>query len=75
MNIPSQILEEIVQITKAFRVELYDTLHDLADSLTLHDLAYGLNDSFCSIQDSLDNMQDIYLMEDMRDEYNQYVYV
>jgi hypothetical protein len=34
----------------------------------------GLNDSFRSIQDSLDNMQERFLMEDIRDEYNQEIY-
>jgi hypothetical protein len=29
---------------------------------------------FCSIQDSLDNMQQIFLMADIRDEYNQEIY-
>jgi hypothetical protein len=45
---------------------LYDTLHDVTD---------GLDDNFRSIQDSLDIIQERYLMEDMRDEYNQEVYV
>jgi hypothetical protein len=40
----------------------------------LHDLADGLNDSFHSIQDSLDSMQERFLMADIRDEYNQEIY-
>jgi hypothetical protein len=42
---------------------------------TLDDFAYGLNDSFRSIQDSLDNMQEIFLMAGIRDEYNKEIYV
>jgi hypothetical protein len=61
MDIYSQTLKEILQITKAFKAQLFDTLNDRFD---------GLNDSFRSIQDSLDNMQEIFLMEDLRDEYN-----
>jgi hypothetical protein len=45
---------------------LFDTLDDFAD---------GPNASFHSIQDSLDNMQERFLMEDIRDEYNQKIYV
>jgi hypothetical protein len=40
----------------------------------MHDLADGLNDSFRSIQDSLDGMQERFLMEDIRDEYSQDIY-
>jgi hypothetical protein len=58
---------------EAFKPQLYDTLcgtlHD-----RLHDLANGLNDSFHSIQYSLDRMHDRFLMEDIRDEYNQEIY-
>jgi hypothetical protein len=50
MDISSQNLKEILQITEAFKSQLYDTL----DGLTNY-----LNDSFHSIQDSLDNMQEI----------------
>jgi hypothetical protein len=50
MAIPSQTLKEILQMTEAFKAQLYDKLHDLADSLTLHDLADGLKDRFHSIQ-------------------------
>ena len=49
MAIYSQTLKEILQITEAFKSQLYDTL-----DARLHDLADGLNDSFRSIQDSLD---------------------
>ena len=54
MAIPSQTRKEIIQMIEAFKAQLYDTLHDLADSLTLHDLVDGLKNSFRSIQDSLD---------------------
>jgi hypothetical protein len=50
---------------EAFKVQMNYTLHDFAD---------GLNDSFHSIHDSLVSMQEIYLMVDIRDEYNQEVY-
>jgi hypothetical protein len=33
MAISSQTLEEILQMTEAFKAQLYDTLHDLADDL------------------------------------------
>jgi hypothetical protein len=69
MAISSQTLKEILQITEAFKSQLYDTL-----DARLHDLADGLNDSFRSIQDSLDNMQERFLMADIRDEYNQEIY-
>ena len=69
MDISSQTLKEILQITEAFKSQLYDTL-----DARLHDLADGFNDSFCSIQDSLDSMQEIFLMADIRDEYNQEIY-
>jgi hypothetical protein len=49
MAISSQTLKGILE---AFKSKLYDTL-----DARLHDLANGLNDSFRSIQDSLDNMQ------------------
>jgi hypothetical protein len=55
MAISSQTLKGILE---AFKSKLYDTL-----DARLHDLANGLNDSFRSIQDSLDNMQQIFLME------------
>ena len=64
MAISSQTLKEILQITQAFKSQLYDTL-----DAKLHDLADGLNDSFHSIQDSLDSMQEIFFMADIRDEY------
>jgi hypothetical protein len=40
MVISSQTLEEILQMTEAFKTQLYGTLHDLVD---------GLKDSFHSI--------------------------
>jgi hypothetical protein len=70
MDISSQTLKEILE---AFKSQLYDTLcgtlHD-----RLHDLADGLNDSFRSIQDSLDNMHERFLMVDIMDEYTQEIY-
>ena len=66
MAISSQPLKGILE---AFKSKLYDTL-----DARLHDLANGLNDSFRSIRDSLDNMQQIFLMADIRDEYNQEIY-
>ena len=69
MAISSQTLKEILQITKAFKSQLYDTL-----DARLHVLVDGLNDSFHSIQDSLDNMHERFIMVDIRDEYNQEIY-
>ena len=69
MAISSQILKEILQITEAFKSQLYDTL-----DARLHVLANDLNDSFRSIKDSLDNMHERFLMEDIMDEYNQKIY-
>jgi hypothetical protein len=66
MAISSQTLKGILE---EFKSKLYDTL-----DTRLHDLANGLNDSFRSIQDSLDNMLHIFLMAYMRDEYNQEIY-
>ena len=63
MTVSSQTLKEILE---AFKSQLYDTL-----DVRLHDLTDGLNDSFRSIQDSLDGMQERFLMVDIRDEYNQ----
>jgi hypothetical protein len=40
----------------------------------LHVLADGLNDSFRSIEDSLDRMHERFIMVDIRDEYNQEIY-
>jgi hypothetical protein len=74
MVISSQTLEEILHMIEAFKDQLYDTLSNTLHD-TLHDLADGLNDSFHSIQDSLDNMQERFLMVDIRDEYNQEIYV
>jgi hypothetical protein len=66
MAISSQTLKEILE---AFKSQLYDTLNDKLDAF-----GDGLNDSFRSIQDSLDNMQERFLMADIRDEYNQEIY-
>ena len=73
MAISSQTLEEIIQITEAFKAQLYNTLYGTLHD-RLHDLTDGLNDSFHGIQDSLDRMQEIFLMADIRDEYNQEIY-
>jgi hypothetical protein len=62
MDISSQTLKEILQITETLKSQLNDRLDDFVD---------GLNDSFHNIQDSLDSMQEIFLMEDLRNEYNQ----
>jgi hypothetical protein len=82
MAISSQTLKEILE---SFKSQLFHTLddrleafaHGLTDNLThglTDSLTHGLNDSFCSIQDSLNNMQEIFLMEGLRDEYNQEIY-
>jgi hypothetical protein len=79
MAISSQTLKEII---KSFKAQLDDRLdvfaQRLTDSLTksLTDgltasLTYGLNDSFHSIQDSLKDMQEIFLMQGLMHEYNQ----
>jgi hypothetical protein len=69
MAISSQILKEILQITEAFKSQLYDTWNDTLDDF-IDGLTDSLNDSFCSIQYSLDNMQEGFLMVDIWDEYN-----
>jgi len=66
MAIFSQTLKEIIPMNETFKAQLYDTLHDLAD---------GLKYIFSSIQDSLDIMHEIYLMEDINNEYKQELYV
>jgi hypothetical protein len=78
MAISSQNLKEILESSKAqFFHTLDDTLdafvHGLTDSL-IDNLTDDLNDSFHSIQDSLNNMQERFLMEGLRDEYNQEIY-
>jgi hypothetical protein len=69
------------EILESFKAQLDDRLdafthrptnnltHGLTDSLT-----HGLNDSFCSIQDSLNNMQKIFFMEGLKGEYNKEIY-
>jgi hypothetical protein len=52
---------------------LFDTLNDRLDGF-VDGLIDDLNDSFRSIQDSLDKMQKRFLMVDLRDEYNQEIY-
>ena len=66
MAISSQNLKEILEASKS---QLYDTWNDKLDAF-----GDGLNDSFHSIQDWLDNMQERFLMEDINDEYNQEIY-
>jgi hypothetical protein len=48
-------------------------VHGLTDSLT-NSLTDSFNDNFRSIQDSLNNMQERFLMEGFRDEYTQEIY-
>ena len=71
MAISSQTLKEILE---SFKAQLDDRLdafaHGLTNSLT-DSLTYGLNDSFHSIQDSLNNMQERFLMQGLMNEYNQ----
>jgi hypothetical protein len=52
---------------------LYDTLNDKLHAF-VDGLTNNLNDSFRSIQNSLDNMQERFIMVDIRDEYNQEIY-
>ena len=74
MAISSQTLKEILE---SFKAQLFHTLddrldafvHGLTNSLT-DNITDELKDSFHSIQDSLNNMQDIFLMEGLKDEYN-----
>jgi hypothetical protein len=75
MDISSQNLKEIIE---SFKAQLFHTLddswdafaHGLTDILT-SSLTDDLNDSFPSIQDSLNNMQERFLMEGLMDEYNE----
>jgi hypothetical protein len=78
MAISFQTLKEILE---SFKSQLDDRLdafaHGLTNSLThglTDSLTHGLNDSFRSIQDSLNNMQEIFLMEGLKDEYNKEIY-
>ena len=70
----SQTLKEILESFKA-RVDVrLDVLaQGLTDNLT-NIITDGLNDSFRSIQDSLNNMQKIFLMQGLMTEYNQEIY-
>ena len=74
MAISSQILKEILE---SFKAQLDDRLdafaHGLTNNLT-DSLTYGLNDSFRSIQDSLNNMHERFLMQGLMHEYNQEIY-
>ena len=69
MAISSQTFKEILQINEAFKSQLYDTLNDRLDKF-VDGLTTDVNDNFRSIQDSLENMQERFLMADIRDEYN-----
>ena len=74
MAISSQNLKEILE---SFKVQLFHTLDDRLDAFAhglTCSLTNNLNDSFHSIQDSLNNMQERFLMEGLRDEYNQEIY-
>ena len=73
MTISSQTLKEILQITEAFKAQLFDTLNDRLNDF-VDGLTNDLNDIFCSIQDSLDSMQERFVMADLNDEYNQEIY-
>ena len=66
----SQTLKEILESFKARVDARLDVLaQGLTDSLT-NIITDGLNDSFRSIQDSLNNMQERFLMQDLMNEYN-----
>ena len=74
MDISSQTLKEILE---SFKAQLFHTFDDRLDAFVhglTNDLIDRLNDSFHSIKYSLNNMQDIFLMEGLRDEYNQEIY-
>jgi hypothetical protein len=74
MAISSQTLKEILE---SFKAQLFHTLDDRLDAFVhglTDDLTDRLNDSFRSIQYSLNNMQERFLMEGLRDEYNQEIY-
>jgi hypothetical protein len=67
----SQTVKEILESFKARVDARLDVLaQGLTDSLT-NIITDGLNDSFRSIQDSLNNMQEIFLMQGLMTEYNQ----
>jgi hypothetical protein len=67
----SQTLKEIIESFKARVDARLDVLaQGLTDSLT-NIITDGLNDSFRSIQDSLNNMQERFLMQGLMNEYNQ----
>jgi methyl-accepting chemotaxis protein len=75
MAISSQTLKEILE---SFKAQLDDRLdafaHGLTNNLThslTASLIYGLTDSFHSIQDSLNDMQERFLMQGLMNEYNQ----
>ena len=74
MAISSQNLKEILESFKARLDARLDVLtQGLTESLT-NIITDGLNDSFRSIQDSLNNMQEIFLMQGLMNEYNQEIY-
>jgi hypothetical protein len=75
MAISSQTLKEILELFKSQLDDRLDAFsHGLTNNLThslTASLTYGLNDSFHSIQDSLNEMQEIFLMQSLMNEYNQ----
>jgi hypothetical protein len=79
MAISSQSLKEILESFKAQLDDILDAFaHGLTNSLThslTASLTYGLNDSFHSIQDSLNDMHERFLMQGLMNEYNQEIYV
>jgi hypothetical protein len=75
MAISSETLKEILE---SFKAQLDDRLDAIAHRLTNNlthsltaSLTYGLNDSFHSIQESLNDIQERFLMQGLMNEYNQ----
>jgi hypothetical protein len=69
--------QKLKEILKSFKAQLFHTLDDILDAFVhglTDSLTDDLNDSFHSIQDSLNNMQERFLMEGLKDEYNQEIY-
>jgi hypothetical protein len=65
------------KIIESFKSQFFHTLdafsHGLTDRLT-DSLRSNFNDSFHSIQDSLNNMQERFLVEGLMNGYNQEIY-
>jgi hypothetical protein len=74
MAISSQTLKEILQMIEEFKAQLNDALHDVIDGLTLNELTRILKDSFYSIQDSFNRMQERFIMAEISDKSNQEIY-